>query len=182
MQLTSRKNPLRSRGVIGGLVASGSFGVVAFLLNRIGVPVSVDELKTIQDTGGAVLLNVEAFRETVWPAAIAVGGGALTLIGNVWRRSKIAWSQYDSGKPALESRTVWGGITALVGSVAAVYQAGADVWVTDIEQAQALAEQGRLIVLRSREWWSVIAPSVVALCGVAVGVYGRVVATRKVVG
>lgn len=181
MQLTSRKNPFQSRGVIGGLVASGSFGVVAFLLNRIGVPVSVDELKTIQETGGAVLLNVEAFRETVWPAAIAVGGGALTLIGNVRRRSKIAWSQYD-GKPALESRTVWGGITALVGSVAAVYQAGADAWVTDIEQAQTLAEQGRLIVLQSKEWWSVIAPSVMALWGVAVGVYGRVVAQSKVVG
>lgn len=154
------KSPLKSRGVVGGLVSVVGFTLAATLMSRsLGVPVAKEELETAVGHGKAIYAQA-AF----W---IALVGSVVGLIGNWYRKAKIAF--VDSGKNPVASRGVMGNVVAFL----------TGFW------AFALAVIGDADTLRAtldaaKEQWEIIAPAVIGLIGAARGLIGRVEANTTI--
>lgn len=175
------KSPLESKGVVGGAVATASFGILAWILSRVGVPVSADELEQIRDQGQTLLVNVDAFRETIWPAMVAAAGGALALAGNITRQVTVGWSGgYEAGKGWSESKGVAGGAVGLLAAAYGAIDAAGSALVASGPEAAALAAQGKLIIIQAQDWAAMTLPTVAGLAGLVVSIYGRVAAAAKI--
>lgn len=154
------KSPLKSRGVVGGLVSVVGFTLAATFMNRsLGVPVAKEELETVVGHGKAIYAQA-AF----W---IALVGSVVGLIGNWYRKAKVAF--VDSGKNPVASRGVMGNVVAFL----------AGLW------AFALAVIGDADTLRAtleaaKGQWEIIAPAVIGLIGAARGLIGRIEANTAI--
>lgn len=152
MNLFLKKNPLDSKGVIGGLVATVAFGIVATqLTNRTGVEVSKDEIKGVYDNTQLLVAQ--------WGAWAALLASAVGLWGNWVRKVKVG---FQEGKAPWKSKGIVGNLAGAIAGVAAFFSAVE----ADSETIEALIGQGK-------DLWTVAAPAALGIFGTVQGFWGR---------
>lgn len=153
--MQSTKKAADSKGVIGSFAATLGLGGLAILLTKaLGFKVTTDDLGAIKDNGEQI-----ALQWTAWSGMVA---GAVGLVGNWFRTTKIAFTGGEDTKSPLKSRGVMGNALAAAAAVAALYQA-----------VNADSPAIKDLVANAQQSWEIIAPAVFALGGALQGIYGR---------
>ena len=165
--LFNRKKKNHSKGFLGGLFGMTGFALLAFALTSVGVEVNPDELKDVKADADVLVLQSEQIRNVFIPACVAFFAACLGFIGNVYRKSRIAF--LGDGKTPWKSRGVVGNLSALVAAgVVAV-----STVTSDFGSVEDLTQQGKLLLVQLEDILAIAVPAVVGIKGALFGLVGR---------